>query len=247
MTERTEIDNEDTLFIFIDESGDFDFSKIGSKFFILTAITTVNPLIRRECAIGARYGLLAGGNDLEYFHATEDAQCVRDVFYPIIKTIDYEIDSVIAEKCKTNWSLYESPTFEKSPKGGFKFKKEKVEECFYKQICETLLQYVVYRYANLRDDLKISKIVVVLDQLLTKDKREFVIKSIKTYINSHFGIVPYVYFHSSKSDINSQIADYCCWAIKKKWKDCEMRPYNEIKDKIKSEFDIFQNGTTEYY
>lgn len=63
----------------------------------------------------------------------------------------------------------------------------------------------------------------------------------------YYDLVPYINFHSTKSDINSQIADYCCWAIKKKWDDDELRPYNEIKHCVKSQFDIFSKGTRKYY
>lgn len=239
--------SEKTLYIFIDESGDFTFSINGSKYFFLTAISTLNPLKARDVVLRARYELLRDGVDLEYFHATEDTQLVRDKFYSEIKNLtDYEIDSVIAEKRKAGFALYEEIGIDKKRKGSI-FKKTNVEEKFYKQICETLLQYVSHRYIKIRSSLNITKIVVLLDQALPNKKREFVTKSVKTYIKNKFNMVPYMYFHSTKSDINSQIADYCCWAIKKKWTDSELRPYNEIKGNLKSEFDIFQTGTRFFY
>ena len=44
-----------------------------------------------------------------------------------------------------------------------------------------------------------------------------------------------------------QATDYCCWAVKKKWGDWETnpsdnRPFNEIKEKIICEFNIFEEG-----
>ena len=247
MTEDVGINNGTTLYIFMDESGNFDFSDKGSNLFILTAVTTISPLMLRESALSARYTLLEGGHDLEYFHATENAQHARNVFYEKIKTIDYEVDSVIAEKRKANRVLYEDIDIEESTRGGWKYKKTFVEERFYKQICETLLQYIIYRYKYIKIKPKITKVIVVLDQVLVNKKRDFVTKSIKTYMKNNFGIMPYMYFHSTKADINSQIADYCCWAIKKKWDDKDTRSYEEIKSKIKSEFDIFQTGTKKFY
>ena len=233
--------------MFIDESGDFVFSEKGSEHFILTSVSSTNPLISREMVMNTKYELLASGIDTEYFHATEDAQAVRDKFYSRIKTLSYfEIDSVVAEKRKANSTLYEMPsphTMDISQA----YKKLSVEERFYKQVCETLLQYVVHRFLNFKKYLGVKNVVVVLDQCLPNKKREFITKSIKTYIKDKFGIVPYVFFHSTKSDINSQVADYCCWAIKKKWSDNELRPYGEIKANIKSEFDIFKTGTTFFY
>lgn len=239
---------EHTLYIFIDESGDFVFSKKGTNYFILTAVSTLNPLEKRDTIMEVRYELLRDGFELEYFHATEDKQAVRDKVYATLKTIpNLEVDSVIAEKRKANFALYHDLVIDPKNTGGFKIKKIDVQEKFYKQVCETLIQYVLHRYINLRSNVSISKIVVIMDQCLTTKKRAFVTKAIKTYIKNKFGLVPYTYFHSTKSDINSQIADYFCWAIKQKWDDKEIRPFNEIKTSVKSEFDIFKTGTNFYY
>jgi len=45
----------------------------------------------------------------------------------------------------------------------------------------------------------------------------------------------------------SQIADYCGWAIYVKNERDEKRPIAFVKDKIKSEFSIFQKGLYEHY
>ncbi|PIR41334.1 MAG: hypothetical protein COV31_01765 [Candidatus Yanofskybacteria bacterium CG10_big_fil_rev_8_21_14_0_10_46_23] len=234
-----------TLYIFIDESGDFNFSPAGSTYYILTAISTLDPLSSREQMVDLKYKLLGQGIDRDCFHATEDEQVVRNEVFARVKLLnDFEIHSVIAEKRKANLSLYERY----SPDGSSKqLKKEQVEERFYKQICETLIQYLIRGYLEFKPSLGINKIVVVQDQVMTKRKREFVTKSVKTYVKDRFNLVPYMYFHQSKSDINCQIADYCCWAMKKKWKDNELRPYEEIKDKVESEFNIFSRGQTTYY
>lgn len=39
---------EKTLYLFIDESGNFDFSPKGTKYFVLTALATFDPLMKRE-------------------------------------------------------------------------------------------------------------------------------------------------------------------------------------------------------
>jgi len=60
-----------SLFIFIDESGNFDFSSKGTKYFILSAVSTLNPL-GKERLEEIKYDLMKNGTNLEYFHATED-------------------------------------------------------------------------------------------------------------------------------------------------------------------------------
>ncbi len=235
-----------TLYIFIDESGDFNFSPSGSKYFILTCVSTIKPLEKRDIFSDLKYKLLREGFNQEYFHATEDKQVVRDQVFNLIKGLDgFEVDSVVAQKNKVNWSLYEELDTTKK-QVGFKIKIKKVEQKLYKQISETLLQYVARRYLKYRN-WNIEKIVIVFGALFFGSKQEFVKKYIKSYFKENFEKVPYTYFHQVKADINCQIADYCGWAIFVKWERQETRPYEQIKNKIKSEFDIFERGDTTYY
>ena len=52
---------------------------------------------------------------------------------------------------------------------------------------------------------------------------------------------------TSKSHLYLQAADYCNWAIYVKWEREELRPYQMIQGKVRSEFDIFADGDTRYY
>lgn len=240
--------SDQTLYIFIDESGDFNFSSSGSKYFFLTATSTLTPENNRDKLRSLKYELLKSGTDLEYFHATEDKQATRDKVFDIIKSFDdIEIDCIVAEKRKANRSLYQTITLDSSGKGTFKLKKTSVEEVFYQQVCHTLLKYLLTRYSRGKHGPSINKIVVTLDQALTNNKRGFVIKKIKAFVKETFDVVPYVYFHSMKADVNCQISDYCSWAIAVKWNRGETRPYDLIKTNIKNEFDIFRKGVTEFY
>jgi hypothetical protein len=44
-----------------------------------------------------------------------------------------------------------------------------------------------------------------------------------------------------------QAADYCAWAIQRKWKMGDMRSYELIESKIATEFDLWRRGTTYHY
>lgn len=224
-----------SLFIFIDESGNFDFSPKGTKYFLLSSVSTLNPL-GKEKLEKIKYDLMKNGKDREYFHAAEDKQFVRDQIYSFIENLeDIEIDSVIVQKNKTNPSLYISEK-KKSEKGGG----------LYTIALQTLLQYIFCRYSN---SAKVDQVIIVLSSIFDANKRELIKKTIKIYLKQKFIKPFYLYFHECRSDKNTQIADYCCWAIYRKWTDGEMRPYNAVKkgNKIKSEFDIFQTGTIIYY
>ncbi len=44
-----------------------------------------------------------------------------------------------------------------------------------------------------------------------------------------------------------QAADYCTWAIQKKWETGNVQSYDLIKDKINHESDMWSHGSTHYY
>lgn len=237
-----------TLYIFIDESGNFDFTPKGTKYFVLTAASTVAPLKDRDELLKRVHELKYAGWNLgqsDYcFHATEDKQEVRDwVFNAIKELVDVEVDAIVAQKNKTNPSLYIQYVPSKKASDFFGVKPVRSEEKFYDKISKMLLQYIFRRYEK-QDE--IGKIVVVLGSLFTGAKRKYVLKSLKQYFKT-FNKPFYIYFHSTSSEINCQIADYCGWAVFVKYERGEGRPLQEIQDKIKSNFDVFSLGTTEYY
>lgn len=229
------------LYIFIDESGNFDFSPDGTKYFILTAISTVKPLEKRVKLNELRYGLLTKSVDQEYFHATEDAQTTRDQVFDLInhEFSDFAIDAVIAQKNKAHSSLYSQPFLKSNKTIGY----IKQENEFYRLNGQTLLRYIFTRHKN----TQLDRVVVVLSSIFTKAKVKLITKSFKTSLKQFVPYPFHIYFHCSQADINCQIADYCGWAIYVKYERNEERPYKEIKAKIKSEFDIFGRGTTEWY
>ena len=87
------------LYIFLDEGGNFDFSPIGTKFFIVTCLTKERPFEAYKALAELKYDLIEQGVHIESFHATEDKQAVRDKVFDIIERhLDgIRIDSVIAD------------------------------------------------------------------------------------------------------------------------------------------------------
>lgn len=129
-----------TLFLFIDESGNFDFSPEGTKYFVLTCLSTFQPVTDRELLLKLKYDLLTDGIDQEFFHATEDKQIVRDKIFEIIRNLkdDIEVHAVIAQKNKANPVLYREEYY----KNGRKIVRNTGAE-FYQRICRTLLQLCI--------------------------------------------------------------------------------------------------------
>ena len=58
------------LYIFLDESGNLDFSSNGSRFFQLTGVIQERPFEAHKLRCDLRYDLIEAGADVQRFHAT---------------------------------------------------------------------------------------------------------------------------------------------------------------------------------
>jgi len=216
------------LYLFIDEAGDFNFSNTGTKYFVLTAASKTRPFTWELPISSLKYDLIEFGLDIEYFHASEDRQPVRDRFFGKIceELNEMRIDSIVIEKRKTGLSL-------------------QVMETFYPMMVGYLLKYIL----DQRNISNYKGVVVLTDSLPVRKKREAIEKAIKMTVSK---MLPpnkkyKVLHHASKSCIGLQVADYCNWAIFRKWERSDKRSYELIKTCIKSEFDIFAKGEMYYY
>lgn len=230
----------DTLFLFLDESGNLDFSANGTQYWSLTAFCTFHPSQGKEGLLDLLYSLADGNQGQEYFHATVDKQPVRDRVFQHVNALNdgHEIHCVIAEKRKANPSLY----LAQAPRKG-KRTKEKDFSRFYQLVCRTLLTYVFGcpRFQGAR------KIVIILSSLFNKPKHEAILKALQLELAVRARVPYHIYFHENKADLNCQIADYCGWAIARKWETGDARSYDLIRRKIKNEFAVFSRGSTLYY
>ena len=216
------------LYVFLDEAGDFNFSVTGTKFFTFTTITKTRPFPWDTPLISLKYDLIEVGLDIEYFHAAEDRQAVRDKVFTIIGNNlgNFRIDSLVIEKRKTG------PTLQ-------------VLEKFYPRMIGYLLRYVLDP-KNLKD---FSEVIVITDSIPVSRKREAVEKAVKQTLSKMLPTsTKYrVLHHASKSCVGLQIADYCNWAIFRKSERQDLRSYELIRSGIRSEFDIFRPGMKYYY
>jgi hypothetical protein len=194
------------LYIFLDESGNLDFSTKGSRFWSLTALCTSEPAKGRNAFLSLHYELAALGSGVEYFHATEDKQAVRDRMFETILKLDdcCEVHAVLAEKCKAHPSLYRNYRVIRGEK-----KAVPQEAKFYDLVCRTLLKFILNRNA-FKDA---SSFVIVLSSIFNKEKHAQIEGALKTALKELTSKPFYLYFRANKADINCQVADYCGWAI----------------------------------
>lgn len=224
-----------TLYIFVDESGNFDFSNNGTKYFALTVMSTTEPFTVGSKLLDLRYQLLpilpnySCGPAMEEngeFHATEDKQEIRDkVFSVLTEDSKLRIDSVIAQKNKAN------PVFHKQ------------DTDFYGLMGKTVLRYAF----NRAEWGEFEHVVILFSSLFDKRKRGSLKQIFKSIIKNEAKVPFSLYFHHSKFDLCCQAADYFGWAIYRKWESGDERSYKKISHLVKSEFPIFEKGKKEYY
>ena len=217
------------LYVFVDESGNYDFSKKGTKHWVLTSLITTNITQGLAELYELKHRIIDQGIDIEMFHAAEDRQAVRDLVFPIVaKMDDARIDAVVVDKRKA------APSIQPLKR-------------FYPMMVESLLKYPFDERGI--DAARFSKVFIFLDRAAARaNEREALKKAVKEYVGKHLETTPYVIcMHSSASHHYLQLVDYACWAIYVKWERGETRPYKTIKHLIKSEFEIFRRGPVEWY
>jgi len=214
------------LFIFLDESGNFDFSAKGTRYFTITTLSTAQPDQMAPAIYQLKHQVILAGEPLEYFHASEDRQWVRDQVFEILAGGSFELDTVVVDKAKTRPSLRD-------------------EAHFYPRMCGYLLRYVLTRYEWRGFD----GVVIFTAELRVKRKQQAIEKGLKEGLRAILGRSKrfWLLHHASKSHLYLQAVDYCNWAIYVKWERGELRPYQMIQGKVRSEFDIFAEGGTRYY
>jgi hypothetical protein len=216
------------LYIFLDESGNLDFSSNGTRYFQFAGVIQERPFESYKLLSELRYDLTEAGRDIQGFHATEDRQEVRNRVFAIIQQFlpSMRIDALIVEKRKTRPEL-------------------QAESRFYPEMLGYFLRHVLGG-----TDLSPYKEVLVLTAKVKsgRNTKEFE-RTVKTTLSRmlpkevHWRVL----HHPSHCNFDLQIADYCSWAIFRKWNNADFRSYHLIKAAVRKEFDIFARGTTYYY
>ena len=90
------------------------------------------------------------------------------------------------------------------------------------------------------DDGNAKEIIVITDTIPVNRKRRAVEKAVRTTLARTLpSRVKYrVLHHQSRSHYGLQIADYCCWAVLRKWERGESTWYDRIKPAVRNEFKI---------
>jgi len=216
------------LYVFLDEGGNLDFSQSGTRFFTISSVTRTRPFGSHARLAELKYELIESGTGIEYFHASEDRQVVRDKVFAIIRDelASLRIDSLVVEKRKAPPDVRQ-------------------EERFYPHMVGLLLRHVLSHMP----DASYSEVVVLTDALPVERRRRAMEKAVKETLAVMLprGMRYRVLHHASKSNLELQVADYCNWAVFRKWERRDLRPYSVVSQAVQSEVDVYQDETTSYY
>lgn len=217
-----------TYYLFLDESGNLDFSANGTRYFVLTCVGMTRPFMASQQLESYKYDCLEWGLNQERFHCAEDNRHVRGKVFEIIgeNRDGLRIDSLVVEKRKTGPAL-------------------QVERRFYPEMLGHLLKYVAANVSQ-RD---VKELIIITDTLPLQRKRQSIEGAIKATLSKMMptGSRYRILHHDSRSHCGLQVADYCCWAIYRKHERGDTMAYNQVRPVIASEFDIFRTGTRYYF
>jgi len=212
------------LFAFLDESGNYQFTRHHANFLVYAAVVTSTPSLFCQEFSDLKYELHAQGTCLERFHACEDVQAVRNRVFGIISALTgYAIHSIIVRKNRVNPVLHKYGV--------------------YSIAYRTLLRYLIGSW-------KLDRVCIVVDTVPDQSHQvtlKSTLKARTTEIMNARGIPFSIDHHTSCSHALLQVADYCAWAIYRKWANNDVRSYAHIQGRIRNEYDIFANGDTNYY
>jgi hypothetical protein len=215
------------LHVFADEAGNFDFSRKrdASKHFIVATISS------SDCSFGS--GLLDLHREMGWlrkpvrghFHATTDQQTVRDEVFDFIRQQDFEIQATIMEKSKAQPQTRVSAS--------------------------TFYQYgwhYHFRHGLARKVRKSDEVMLTVASIGTKKKQADFTEAVRRVVRQYDDRPKLVVAAWPAScDPCLQLADYCTWAIQRRWERGDSRSYELIKDRITYEYDLWERGTRHHY
>jgi hypothetical protein len=212
-------------YVFADEAGNFDFSlKPGaSRYFVLTTVALDNCDIGNKL-LELRRDLAWRGINLDrHFHATTETQAVRDEVFALLASESFRVDSTILEKRKAQPHLH-------------------AKEYFYQMAWYLHFKFVAPQIASPGD-----RLLVTAASVGTKRDRADFHWAVERVVRQVSPTVSYqVAFWPFASDPCLQVADYCSWAIQRKWELSDTRSHVLIAGRISSEYDVWRIGTSYY-
>lgn len=214
-------------YVFADESGCFTFKRTGhaSRYFMLCTVSLDACDVGYEL-LGLRRHLIHHRQfDGDAFHATADRQVVRDEVFNVLRQHDFRVDATILEKSKAQPQIRTD------------------EPTFYKYAWFYHLRHVGPKIAASGHELAITAAAIKTNRGKAHFKSAVNDVAQQVMRNTSWSVA----FPPAAADPCLQVADYCAWAIQRKWERGDDRSYRLISDKVQTEFDLWASGPIHYY
>lgn len=183
---RSEVFRKQSLFVFIDESGNFDFSETGTRHLVLSAAICHLPLRSSLKMLDLKYSRYVKGFNTPGFHASHDRPNTRLEVFRVISELK-SIEAFTAVIRKQDFAL----TGLMPPD-------------IYQAFGIELAEY-------LQDKTNGQTVVFIFDKAFKAKEEAALFGALKTRLAA-FDTQYLIYFQNVSKDLNAQIADYIAWA-----------------------------------
>lgn len=214
-------------YLFADEAGCFTFNRQPnvSRYFMLCTVTTTDLSVANSLQQLRKQLVWDGAEIGDYFHATVEKQAVRDKVFETILSHDFGVQVTICEKSKAQPQVC----------------KDKAR--FYQYAWYYHFKYGISKYVD--ED---SELLVTAASIGTKKEKLSFTNCLADVMNQTIAKGKWaVDFRPSATDYCLQLADYCAWAIQRKWERNDSKSYDMIKDRITYEYDLWKRGKKHHY
>jgi Protein of unknown function (DUF3800) len=212
--------------VFADEAGDFDFARNerASTYFILCTVAMPDCGVAKSL-LELRHELVWEGFELgDCFHATTDAQAVRDRVFAEICQHEFTVQATIMEKSKADPHV------------------RKTRPRFYQYGWFYHFKYGAAPVIRCK-----PRLMVTAASIGTKKERKAFSGAVDDVMQQTLKCDWRTDFCPASADPCLQVADYCAWAIQRKWERDDARSYVLIKDRITYEYDLWKKGKKHHY
>lgn len=188
-------------------------------------------LSTEDCTLAAdllslrRELIAAGESERNKLHATTDSQPVRDRVFEILGDHKFRVDTTLLEKSKAQpQTRLDEPTFYQY---AWYYHFKHIGQQIMRGADKTLIMAAALGSKRTRAAFK-QAVNNTIQQIVPRDRWE-------------------VGFMESSQEPMLWAADYCAWAVQRKWEREDLRSYSLIEKKISTEFDLWKHGVRHFY
>ena len=214
-------------YLFSDEAGDFAFNRGPniSRYFVICTVSTSSLELGQQL-VALRHDLVREGLPVgDCFHATSDLQQVRDRVFATLADADFQFQATICEKSKAQPQV------------------RATKARFYKVPWFYHFKFGLAPYLKAGD-----RLLVTAASIGNRKEKQTYTSSLKDVVNQGAAHVEWaVDFRPALADPCLQAADYCAWAIQRKWERGDSRSLDLIRPKLSYEYELWKPGTKHYY